>query len=79
MHRTTVMLPSSLKTRAQAYASKIGISVGELIRESLEATLHHAKGLQKSDPFFDDIHFFDGDIPSDLSSNLDEYLYGDIR
>jgi hypothetical protein len=78
MHRTTIMLPASLKNRAKQFALKKGISVGELIREALEATLKQAKTMQKSDPFFDDAHFFDGDIPTDLSAKHDEYLYGDI-
>jgi hypothetical protein len=72
------MLPVSLKNRAQLFALKKGISVGELIREALEETLHQAKITLKSDPFFDDTHFFHGDIPTDLSAKHDEYLYGDI-
>ncbi len=79
MHRTTIMLPSSLKSRAQQFASKKGISVGELIRESLEQTLLQAKSQKKSDPFFSDLHFFDGDIPTDISANHDEYLYDNIH
>lgn len=78
MHRTTIMLPAGLKNRAQLFATKKGVSVGELIRESLEETLYQAKRKQKSDSFFDDAHFFQGDIPKDLSAKLDEYLYGDI-
>ena len=78
MYRTTIMLPVSLKNRAQQFALKKGISVGKLIREALEATLQQAKISQKSDPFFDDANFFDGDIPTDFSAKHDEYLYGDI-
>lgn len=74
MHRTTIMLPSSLKNRAHVFASKLGISIGELIRESLEEKLHQAKTAKKSDPFFDDLNFFDGEIPADLSAKHDEYL-----
>jgi hypothetical protein len=74
MHRTTIMLPSNLKNKAQAFASKMGISVGELIRESLEEKLHQAKNKQKSDPFFDDQNFFNGDSPTDLAAKHDEYL-----
>lgn len=79
MHRTTVMLPASLKSRARVFASKKGISVGELIRESLEETLHQAKILKKSDSFFEDKNFFNGDVPTDLSAKHDEYLYDDIH
>ena len=79
MLRTTVMLPSSLKNKAQAFASKKGISVGELIRKSLEDTLLQAKSALPNDPFFEDTHFFTGDIPTDLSANHDEYLYDNIH
>jgi len=79
MFRTTVMLPSSLKNRAQSFASKRGMSVGELIRESLEQTLQQAKDKVCTDPFFSDTHFFTGDIPSDLSAKHDEYLYDSIH
>jgi hypothetical protein len=72
------MLPSNLKNRAQAFAAKRGISVGELIRESLEQTLHQAKG-QRADPFFEDTHFYTGDVPTDFSSQHDDYLHDDIH
>ncbi len=78
MNRTTIMLPSNLKLRAQVFASKKGISVGELIRESLEEKLLQAKSVDKSDPFFDDKHFFKGEIPRDLSVKHDEYLYDNL-
>ena len=75
MLRTTVMLPSNLKNKAQAFASKKGISVGELIRESLEIALLQAKGALCMDPFFEDTHFFTGDIPNDLSANHDKFFH----
>lgn len=74
MFRTTVMLPTNLKKRAQLFASKKGISFGELVRESLEEKLEQAKIAKKSDPFFDDSNFFNGDIPKDLSAKHDAYL-----
>ncbi len=74
MFRTTVMLPSNLKNRAKRFAVKKGISVGELIRESLEEKLQQNKtSSTKSDPFFDDVNFFSGDVPTDLSANHEEY------
>ena len=36
MKRTTVMLPEDLKLKAEKRAEKMGISLGELIRLSLE-------------------------------------------
>lgn len=78
MQRTTIMLPARLKNRARAFASKRGISVGELIRESLEEKLE-SKMESKSDPFFDDASFFKGNIPTDLSAKHDEYLDDNIH
>jgi hypothetical protein len=70
------MLPPNLKNRAQLYASKKGISIGEMIRQALEEKLSQN---QKTDPFFMDTSFFEGNIPKDLSFNHDEYLYDDIH
>lgn len=79
MHRTTIMLPSRLKNRAQALASRRGISIGELIRESLEEKLHLSKSESKAEePFFKDTNFFDGDVPIDISEMHDRYLYDHI-
>lgn len=75
MLRTTIMLPYILKNKALGFASKRGLSLGELIRMSLEQTLLQAKSQQSADPFFDDTNFYSGDIPTDLSAAHDEYLY----
>lgn len=74
MHRTSIMLPSQLKNRAQLFASKKGISFGELVRELLEEKLNADKNHQKSDPFFEDNDFYYGEVPKDLSAKHDEYL-----
>jgi hypothetical protein len=74
MRRTSIMLPLNLKNRARLFASKRGISLGELIRESLEDKLNIDKNIQKSDSFFEDNHFYHGDVPKDLSAKHDEYL-----
>lgn len=74
MHRTTVMLSSNLRNRARAFASKMGISVGKLIRESLEEKLHLSRRKKlKADPFFGDVNYFNGSIQTDLSVNHDEF------
>lgn len=59
-------------------AAKKGISVGQLIRGALESVLKEGNDKPQEDPFFDDVHFHKGAVPSDLSANHDEYLYGDI-
>ena len=42
MERTTILLPADLKLMAEKTARKNGISLGELIRETLETTLMNA-------------------------------------
>lgn len=78
MERTTVMLPPKLKLRAKRKAKAMGISFGELVRESLAAGLLAGNGGKKRDPFFGDCAVWQGKTPSDLSLNHDEYLYGDM-
>jgi hypothetical protein len=75
MQRTTIMLPSNLKNRAQAFASKLNISFGELVRESIEEKLHVSLKTTNTDIFFNDKNYFDGDTPADLSEKHDEYLH----
>ncbi|MHC4136453.1 MAG: CopG family transcriptional regulator [Planctomycetota bacterium] len=76
MKRTTVMLPAGLRARAIAHARQLGISMGELIRRSMESML---AGSQEAggDPLVADEAVFDGPLPDDLASNHDRYLYGD--
>ena len=78
MHRTTIMLPLNLKRRARSLAQRMGVSLSELIRESLEATLRGDRGDLGEDPLYDD-EVYDGPAPEDLSSDHDIYLYGDDR
>lgn len=77
MRRTTIMLPESLRLRAQAAAEDLGISMGELIRQALETTLTAAAKSPERDPFFADTDFWDGSGPADLAARHDDYLYGD--
>ncbi|MEW6664916.1 MAG: hypothetical protein AB1512_06815 [Thermodesulfobacteriota bacterium] len=80
MVRTTIMLSNDLKVRAAKRASKLGMSLGEFIRKSLESSLSSKKGdKQEEDPFLADRAIFAGKAPADLSTNHDAYLYGDKR
>jgi hypothetical protein len=72
MKRTTIMLPEALRRRAAFRAKQRGISLGELIRDSLDASLPAVSYDQ--DPLFEDV-VFDGPAPKDLSARHDEYLY----
>lgn len=78
MQRTTIMLPRDLKLRAVESAKAKGVSLGEIIRESLErALLREAEDPSSRDPLFDRSLVFDGDVPKDLAERHDDYLYGD--
>lgn len=77
MTRTTIMLPTELKTRAARRAKQMGVSLGELIRESLEAALSGSQDRDRSDPLFDDTAVFGGAARRDLAANHDEHLYGE--
>ncbi|MGD0898762.1 MAG: CopG family transcriptional regulator [Thermoguttaceae bacterium] len=79
MHRTTIMLPPELKAEASRRAQRMGVSLGELIRESLTAWLGKPGKSRTEDPLFDDDAVFDGPVPADGSANHDYYLYGEGR
>jgi len=78
MQRTTVMLPQDLKLQAERHARELGVSLGKLIRESLEAMIRGSDGDRSTvDPFFSDNAVYVGEAPRDLSVNHDGYLYGE--
>lgn len=74
MTRTTIMLPEDLKLRAQETARRMGISLGELIRETLEVKLSRNADRQ-DDPLFEEVPVYRGDVHADLSEEHDRYLY----
>jgi hypothetical protein len=70
------MLPGSLKMRAVRRARELGISLGELIRLSLDQALSTADRQDtKQDPFFADTATFEGEVPPDTAARHDDYLY----
>ena len=78
MERTTILIPADLKVKAEKYARKNGISLGELIRNSLEFRISQ-KEPGSDDPFFNDRAVYNGRVPLDMAINHDEYLYGPKR
>ena len=79
MNRTTIMLPSDLKTRAVKRARERGLSLGDLVRRTLEQALDQsANAPTTEDALFADKTVFEGDAPDDLSENTDLHLYGEI-
>ena len=76
MQRTTIMLPPELKEKATRRAREKGISLGELLRESLTIALEAKEAsLRKDDPLFADQVVFDGEAPEDIAERHDRHLY----
>jgi hypothetical protein len=78
MKRTTIMLPEALRQRALARARQKGVSLSELIRDSLDAALLAARDEADRDPLFEDV-VYDGPAPADDAAKHDEYLDGEER
>lgn len=76
MKRTTIMLSEDLKIRAAKHCKQKGISLGSLLREALERELEKAvKDGQGQDPLFADQAVYQGEVPMDISTNHDAYIY----
>jgi len=69
------MLPEELKNHAERCAASMGISLGELIRESLEARLKILNRPRSEDPLFSVAPIFQDHVPPDLSERHYDYLY----
>jgi hypothetical protein len=80
--RTTIVLPPLLKQRAVSQARVQGISFAEFVRRAVEKQVTApAKGRAKrktGDPFLDSLVTFDDGGPPDLSTRVDEIVYGDM-
>ena len=77
MQRTSLMLPIELQKQARQLARKRGISLGELVRQSLareSATAYQAN----ADLFWIEAGTFHSG-QSDLAANHDDELYGPIK
>ncbi len=69
------MLPTDLKARANGLARRMGISLGELIRVALEATVRGDHGEVREDTLLTDLAVHRGPAPADLAERHDHYLY----
>lgn len=78
MKRTTIMLPDGLRQRAMSRARQKGVSLGELIRDSLDAALPAVNYDAGHDPLFEDV-IYDGPAPTDGSTRHDNYLYDEEK
>jgi hypothetical protein len=79
MQRTTIMLPRDLKERATREARSRGVSLGELIRESLSTLLRGESTYAAEDPLIADRAVYDGPVPADTSERHDDLLYGPTK
>jgi hypothetical protein len=76
MHRTTIMLPDTLKKRAEERARLMKISLGEFLREAAEKMLQQEERKWLDDPLASNAFVVAEPGPSDVSENVDRYLYG---
>jgi hypothetical protein len=77
MHRTTILLPTALWTGALQESRRLGISLGEFLRQSLEAGLKTSRRSRRRDSFWSDDRVYEGKGPTDMALRHDDYLYGD--
>lgn len=76
MHRTTLMIPGELKTRAERKARQFGMSFGEFVRTSVEDELaRYERG--DTDPLLADKVVYRGAARRDATRAHDAILYGD--
>jgi hypothetical protein len=75
MHRTTILLPESLRRAAEREARSLGISLAELIRRRLGGGREEVGDAQR--PAFFRRKPWTGPGPADTAANHDRYLYGE--
>jgi hypothetical protein len=77
MHRTTILLPETLRRDAEKVARGQGITLSELIRRKLaHSVASKARVAQDQDPFFRPGRLMTRSGAIDVSANHDDYLYG---
>jgi hypothetical protein len=74
MKRTTIRLPEALRRRALSWARRKGVSLEELIRDSLDASLQASTDNAEKDPLFEDVAY-DGPSPRNGATTRDKHLY----
>jgi hypothetical protein len=71
------MLPLDLKQRAERRARGLGVSLGTLVRRSLEQALDRPATLSTDDPLLASRAVFCGESPGNLAADHDAWLYGE--
>jgi antitoxin component of RelBE/YafQ-DinJ toxin-antitoxin module len=78
------MLPESIKQEAEQHARRAGISFSELVRSSLARAIAEpatpTEARRRQAAIEQMLRFSEGAPagPADLSTNLDDYLYGPV-
>ena len=73
------MLPEDLKARAQQRAAERGMSLGELVRESLARDLETGTGIRRQSDSLFAAPAWEGETPEDLAAEHDRYLYRSLH
>lgn len=77
MHRTTILLPPELRREAENAARARGMTLSELIRQKLAATVAPKGGNRRQrDPLFRPGRLIETIGPTNVSARHDDYLYG---
>lgn len=80
MHRTSILVPVPLRDEAEAEAKRQGITLSELIRRLLAATVARSKPTGRdADPLFRPGKLMGRGGAGDIAARHDDYLYGPIR
>lgn len=71
------MLPSELHEKAVRHAARRRVSLGQLVRSSLQTAMEVPGDAPERDPLRGDNEVFRGKTPGDLARNHDRYLESD--
>ena len=71
------MLPSELHEKAVRYAARRRLSLGQVVRTSLETALESTGNAELRDPLWADNETFHRTTPQHLARNHDRYLESD--
>ena len=70
------MLPQELKSEVLRKARRRGVSLGQLIRESLQENLARPAVPAREDSLLSDNTVFSGRVPKHFAERHDDFLYG---
>jgi hypothetical protein len=70
------MLPEGLKSKAEERAKQLHVSLGELLREAVQAYLEREDHKWSDDPLVAGNYAVKEPAPPDVSANIDRYIYG---